>query len=83
MKESNLMCMKIQFGLQYWLLSSGNIPTALNKVVNRTACVVPNCGTSYAIQLKRCGNFTAYFLPRPSSCDQAYCFGMFINIVYV
>ena len=81
--RKNSICMKIQYDLQNRFFSSGNIPTALNKVVNRTACVIPNCRTSYAIQLKRCGNFTAYFLPRPTSCDQGYCFGKFMNIFYV
>ncbi|XP_065937728.1 von Willebrand factor D and EGF domain-containing protein [Magallana gigas] len=62
-------------GTQYSIYMQGNVPSSLNRVVNRTACVIPSCTTKYNIQLKKCSNFTVYYLPRPSSCDQAYCFG--------
>lgn len=63
------------------VLMKGHVPSSLNRVVNRTACVIPSCTTKYNIQLKKCSNFTVYYLPRPSSCDQAYCFGKY-NITF-
>lgn len=71
----NLFLIYVSVKRVYFLLIAGSIPSSLNRVVNRTACVVPSCRTKYNIQIIKCSDFTAYYLPRPSSCDQAYCFG--------
>lgn len=58
-------------------LSLGNIPSVADGPVTRRACLPTlDCNTiNYEITLKNCGQFTAYYLKRPDSCDQAYCFG--------
>lgn len=71
----NLFFIYVSVKRVYFLLIAGSIPSSLNRVVNRTACVVPSCRTKYNIQVIKCSDFTAYYLPRPVSCDQAYCFG--------
>lgn len=71
----NLFLIYVSVKRVYFLLIAGSIPSSLNRVVNRTACVVPSCRMKYNIQIIKCSDFTAYYLPRPSSCDQAYCFG--------
>lgn len=61
------------------LLSSGTVPSVADGPVTRRACLPTlDCNAiNYEITLKNCGQFTAYFLKRPNSCDQAYCFGKY------
>ncbi|XP_062599868.1 von Willebrand factor D and EGF domain-containing protein-like [Saccostrea cucullata] len=66
-------------GTHYGIYMQGDPPTKENEVVTRTACVIPHCTTKYTIKVKKCNTFTAYYLPRPTSCDQAYCFGFGVN----
>lgn len=58
-------------------LSLGTVPSVADGNVTRKACLPTlDCNTTnYDITLKNCGPFTAYYLKRPDSCDQAYCFG--------
>lgn len=69
------------------LLSLGTVPSVADGNVTRKACLPTlDCNTTnYDITLKNCGLFTAYYLKRPDSCDQAYCFGklnLYLNVIY-
>lgn len=56
---------------------AGDHPSPTDGIVTRTACLpTVDCkNVKYEIQLLNCEKFTAYYLKRPRSCDQAYCFG--------
>ncbi|XP_062578237.1 oncoprotein-induced transcript 3 protein-like [Saccostrea cucullata] len=56
----------------------GNPPDVNDGIVYRTACVPKNntaCSKTYQIKAKNCGNYSVFFLRRPTSCPEAYCFG--------
>lgn len=67
-------------------LSLGVHPSSNDGIVERKACVPGNgidCFKSYSIKVKRCENSTVYFLPRPSACPEAYCFGISILLPFI
>lgn len=56
----------------------GNIPEKGDGIVNRTACAPGHstgCDFKYNIKVENCGTYRMYFLPSPSRCNEAYCFG--------
>lgn len=57
----------------------GSVPSVNDGVVTRKACLptIDCTSDNYEIKLKNCGQYTAYFLKRPDTCDQAYCFGKY------
>lgn len=57
---------------------SGTLPAKGDGVVSRRACVpsaIYYCEKFYNVSLQNCGAYSVYFLPRPTACSEAYCFG--------
>ncbi|XP_055995820.1 von Willebrand factor D and EGF domain-containing protein-like [Ostrea edulis] len=65
-------------GTENGIWMNGTIPERGDGIVNRTTCVpglFTTCDFTYNIMVENCGVYRMYFLPPPSRCNEAYCFG--------
>ncbi|KAK6180909.1 hypothetical protein SNE40_008874 [Patella caerulea] len=72
-------------GTTYPIWLQGAHPSSSDGIVDREACVAyPNstCYASYHIQIKNCQDFMAYYLVKAKGCNERYCFGTVMIIIY-